>query len=341
MTIPLTDPFTTFVIRCLISCFLFIPSIFCKAQSVSDTIKDESFVTFFKNTLCKPPDIAHFSCSFRLLNVPAGYAAENTNVPHLYQWQYFEGARSGSNFFLRFLPSATATNATSTIGIRTIGQAGTKNYQVLDESVTYGYGTNKVQQSLSSTYKIVWQCLNLGVTTVKSESIVWKGKQFQGTCSIDEKPILGDLEVLDGRPQSLKLTKNGSPHPYKVYLYTYPDPPLSLGGYPAKIQTLSILAKDQEPSPLSEWNISSLILASQPLTTSFFEDAYFHGPRIHGTNIYSNEVFQTHAINGKQMVISLKPVSNDKLVWKRSIILSVCLLVLVIGPLLIYRRNIK
>ena len=121
----------------------------------------------------------------------------------------------------------------------------------------------------------------MGVGNLQPESIKWDDKTFTAKSVFDDF-ALGKLELSNGFPSKLSISTGKEL--YKLVQYTYPEPPLSLGGFPAKMAIFRV--KDGHLDEALEVIFYSIKLATNGLSADFFSASHFMGSNILHTNIH-------------------------------------------------------
>jgi hypothetical protein len=315
-----------------VSC-LFLPFVFAFETHAAPATDD--LVSFFKQALVLPPDVESFVGSARTLRLPAGLPGFALNVTNLSRVSFYEGARAGTNFFLRKItgPNAAPKPAPSEL---VAGRAGSNIYQLNSNLVTYSFGKTRIQEGVSDSFTLLSEFLSMGLINVEPKSVIWNGDHLTALDTRTGNQVFGELQLSNGLPSSLTIRKQERSRPYNVFVYSYPDPPRSRGGYPSKILVLNADGPGQEPTPLTEFEIVSLRLAAQPLSEEFFDSSRFKGSNIIHTNVFSNSVMFASTKAGKMLEVPTKEVPRDVLRRRKFVIFFVCLVILAAGPIIIF-----
>jgi hypothetical protein len=157
----------------------------CVSRGQQTTSSEKDLVEFFKSAITSPPDIEHFAAIQRTLRerkLPPGVRVPIPN-PTSRPPQFFGGARSGKNYFLREI---SATNALMNgAGSRLVaGRKGSKTYHFNLNTMTYtsdpsdSPSPNPLVASGEGFYAIVSQFLNMGLADIQAGSVSWNGNEF-------------------------------------------------------------------------------------------------------------------------------------------------------------------
>jgi hypothetical protein len=247
---------------------------------------ESELTTFFKNAVRSPLDVEHFTAAQRTLRertLPPQIRARVqslTNQPV----QTFEGARAGTNFYLRRLTSLGSP------GSMAIGRNGREMYHVNANTLTYTHDANTEANPLLISElgfrSVVEQFLNMGLAEIRQGSVVWDGLQFSAF-EADGTPIYGHLDLQDGIPSRLEIrTKKDAP-PKKAFSYAYPEPPLALSGFPSTIVIWSVFQDGLHP--WSELRLLNIKLSDSRLADNFFAKSRFVEKNIVYTNIINSD----------------------------------------------------
>jgi hypothetical protein len=239
---------------------------FSKADTAETT---NDLVTFFKQAMSSPPDVENYVVGQRVFG-------EGDTM-------FYNGARSGSNYFLKILSASNApVNLDQADAIA--GRSGSSAYWVSQNAVSYGIGSNGLTGNVEQNFFMAQQFLSMGISETAS-GVKWSNNTF--TATVWGHPRYGELSISNGIPSRLEISlAKGSP-PYKVVEYTYPDPPTALSGFPSKMKNSSTGPNGKLKS-FCEIQFYSIQLAARPLYSNFFASAQFIGPNILHTNVYSN-----------------------------------------------------
>lgn len=220
---------------------------------------------FFKASINSRPDVESFVVSQR----------DFKNDITL----FFAGAKSGTNFVLRMI---TDTNYLFDSSHQFIsGRSGSNAYELNRNAVSFGFGSNALTGGVEMDLDLTRQLLGMGVGDLKPESIQWKDNTFTAK-SIFNDFSSGNLELSNGLPS--KLSISGIKQLYKVVQYTYPNPPLSLAGFPEKLSVFGV--KGGHLNERLEIIFYSVKLATNESSEDFFSASHFIGSNILHTNIY-------------------------------------------------------
>jgi len=273
-----------------LTAFVLFLSVGAPANEKSPLLSPDDLTELFKKTISSPKEVEHFVGTQKTLREPSSTGAPNQSVVKIYAPRTFEGARSGSNFYLR--SRAKGTNAIAREwNPLVVGRVGINSYQMNQNTLTLtdelpeSSPTNPISVFAKSFRMIVNQFLNQGLGDVKSGSVVWTNNEFSGVLDSGES-IFGGLYLSNGLPSRLEVrrTKNGSP--YKVIAYEYPRLPGSLSGFPSR-STISTLSGGKL-HPDCELTLLEVQLASHPMPEDMFNAARLVRTNILYTNEYVN-----------------------------------------------------
>lgn len=264
---------------------------------------------------------------------------------------FFEGARSGSNYFLREVVLTNgAFHANSDFAI---GRDGLETYHLNPNSVTHTFdqsdsATPKHALLASSKvyFSLVSEILNMGLPSgIDPRGISWVDNDFTGLRYDNGLRVRGRLEVSNGYPCVLSIYSEQETRPYLAFRYMYPDPPSRLSGFPEKT-TLSRITGGVL-KPWMEVTLVDVRLAGDNETTKLFAKEQFISERIQHTHFYSNGILFTVSPEGKvykspkQPVVRLLGESTPDDKRRRSLL--VILLLVIAGPPVVYLlfRSVK
>jgi len=256
------------------------------AFSDAETSAPVDLVAFFKLALSSPPDIEHFEARQIELHAipvvgPAGKMIQMKPPP-----TDFQGARAGSNYFLQLV---SGTNReVSTLA----GRSGTEIYTFSPNSITHTFDAPAGDQNKGQLATIgaamsrpVSQFLNMGVSSVQFNTLVWKENEFD---ALDDKGrrLHGSLEISNNFPVRLVVTSPDDSDFCSAISYHYPDPPTAMGGFPDRM-VLSGKVTDGWEDDL-ELRLVVVKLAVKLLPEDFFNSAQFVDKKINHTLLESN-----------------------------------------------------
>ncbi len=292
----------------------------------------DDLVSFFKQAIKSPPAVEDFVGSARSLRVsdlaPTIRSGTNSQPPIFYQ-----GARAGTNFFLRMLGDSASAPANAPIGL-TVGRETTNVYEVNRNTVTYGIGNSPMEIPNNLSFNLLSHFLNMGLINVKPESVDWEDNTFHAL-DIRGGDIYGKLETSNDRPSSLKIARTKGGPPYKMYEYFYAEPATSLGGFPHRTEILTSI--DQGLAPLSEFELLSVHLAPEHLSNGFFAPLKFTGTNITHTNLYSNADLYVSLKDGRMRKVPTGPKEPPTIPSaRRRAIVFTLLVTLAAGPIIIF-----
>ncbi len=293
-----------------------------------DTQAPDDMVSFFKNALSSPPDVEQFIGRIRSLE-QLGPTAGLPKGRHLQPLQFFEGGRAGSNFFLRSVPDPDLPAKPPPVAIVS-GRAGSNVYQIGRNDVTYGIGTNSVVAANGAFFGLACQFLNMGLSDVRPETVVWSSNQFRAL-KFDGTPMSGELEISNKLPYRLSIRFGNPPARLKAYQYSYPDPVGQLAGFPS---TITILASSERGfKSTHEMELLAVHVAPRRLRDNFFNDSKFKTASVVTTNIFSNADLYITRSDG-QIVKSPVPLSVAAGYGKshKRVVAWICFAVLALVP---------
>jgi hypothetical protein len=271
---------------------LFAPFLSAVASDGVGAGVEVDLVAFFRAAVSRPPDVEYFAASQRNLRDVVLPARMRARVPTLTNGvMYFEGARSGTSFFLREVNPAAAPTNTATEQL-VVGRRDSENYHLNPNTLYYSHdapetaSSNTLVSSVSAFYSIANQFLSMGLGDVEAGSVKWDGNDFSGLRQ-GALPTYGHLEISNGRPVRLLMSAAKGKSPFKAITYEYPGERNNLDGFPSKIVIWALFSGSLQP--LSELRLANVKLSSQ-LPGSFFDRAKFVGPNIKYTNVFSNAV---------------------------------------------------
>lgn len=245
-------------------------------------------VAFFKQAMSSPPDIEKFVAKRTNLILPK-------SDPRLYE--YLEGALSGTNFYVHFLPDPgqpADSNHLGTISAR----VGSSTYELGGHGIVYGVGTNALTEDVRVQFSLTRQILCMGAGEIEPGTMVWNGDDFTAK-NVFGKNVHGSLQVSNNLPLRTEFFLAGEQLPYQTIEYTYGTSADSFAGYPASF--LINLKSTKGLLPIAEVEFKSVLLATQRLDPSFFSPSRLSGAVTY-TNAYSNEVFYASLSKSKRLV---------------------------------------
>jgi hypothetical protein len=262
-------------------------------------------VAFFKQAISSPLDVESFIAGERNLRsieelvqedqlVAQMPAMKNQKPPSLQESlqrakemqseQFYAGARAGSDFYLRFISSPSTPNIPGQ-DVSVFGRIGSLPYQVGQNNFIYGSGTNGFVQSIDTMFGVVSQFLDMGLGDIDPASVVWTGNQFTALDRFG-KSRYGELVVSNNLPFAIQVSKEKNSPAFKRIQYQYPNPPASLGGFPAKMTFFA--PSEGEYKPELEITMYAVQIADRRLPHGFFSDEPFKTAKIIYTNAYIN-----------------------------------------------------
>ena len=302
------------------------------SNAATNTPTPDDLVTFFKQTVKSPPDVEAFvgiARNLRTSDLPASFANKTFQ-----RETFYEGARAGTNFFLRRLNDrlSPAVDPSNTI----YGREATNIFLIYDTTITSAIGTNSKVIQNDLFFGLLSHFLNMGLIKIRPGSVEWENNQFHAA-DIHGEDIFGRLEVSNNLPVQLAIARTKGGSPYKEYKYFYPEPTTALSGFPRKVVLLT--SNGHGLSPLSEFELSSIHLAEKPLSNGFFSHLKYTGPTIMHSNLYSNADLYVSLENGNMMKVPILPreaASSAISVGRKRFILYVFLVTLAIGPIVVF-----
>jgi hypothetical protein len=268
-----------FGLSCL--CLFFISS-YSKADTTTQTTND--FVVFFKQAISSPPDIEQFVGAEKILHeisLPANVGPVQNVVIN------YVGARAGSNYFLKSFPG------TNKLRLSITGRSGNETYTFNANTLTHTFDPERSNQTnyTAATGRIVYnyvcQFLNMGLSDIRPDSVVWSGNEFKATTD-EGVPIHGTLETSNGLPSKLSLNYQNTVAVYRMISYAYSNSPTALDGFPLHI--LIWMKNSNGWIPDFELDLLSVKLATNQLTEEYFSSQQFASPSIRHENIESNGI---------------------------------------------------
>ncbi|HTV42419.1 MAG TPA: hypothetical protein VMF08_17760, partial [Candidatus Sulfotelmatobacter sp.] len=194
------------------------------------------------------------------------------------------------------------------------GRSGTVEYQCSQNAISYGFGSNALTEGIEVYYTMTRQFLDMGLAETEPESVKWQGDTFTAT-NRNGAFQYGELSISNGLPSRLEIAAAKGSSPYKVIDYTYPNPPSSFDGFPAKM----VISGESDGAfiPEVEMQFYSIHLAARPLPNNFFAATRFLTPNIVYTNIFSNSDVYAQFYNHKTAAMVKVPKSTpcDSLRW--------------------------
>lgn len=267
------------------------------AYSDNATNTSIDLIAFFKQAIDSPPDIEKCIVKRTRLRTDALLKKMIRKGTLVASNQYFEGALSGTNFFLRYVEDPgqpTVSNRLDSV----IGRSGSSAYQVGGHGVTYGTGENPFKTGVTVSFALTRQMLCMGVGEIEPGTVNWNDNQFTAT-NVLGKNLHGVLQISNNLPFRLEVSLAGDPQPYMEIQYKYATPADSFAGYPAKF--LISYKFNNGLEPLAEIEFKSVLLATQQLSPSFFSETQF-ADRVTYTNLFSNSDFYAFNVKTKQLV---------------------------------------
>lgn len=263
----------------------FFASFLCNVYAFAQT---NDLISFFKKAISSPPDISEFIVGQR-------------NIRQQSSFQFFEGARSGTNFFLRI-------NSDSNLpGYKfTAGRSKDTIYQLNQTSVSYGVGTNEFIAGTKVYFSLSSQFLNMGLADIAPDSVEWNSNSFRARNYAGQFRY-GELAISNNMPFVLTIY-NEKKFPLKTIEYIYPASQWELCGFPSRMTICSQAGNGLEP--VAEIAISHIQIATQSLSAGFFDESQFTNSATSHTHIYSNESLYVSDDNGKIIKIPDKTLKS-------------------------------
>ncbi|HWY32687.1 MAG TPA: sigma-70 family RNA polymerase sigma factor [Candidatus Acidoferrum sp.] len=268
-------------------------------------------VAFFKQAISSPLDVDSFIAGQHSLKsikelvqddklFAERLAEENKKTPNpqeslqkakdMQSEQFYAGARAGSDYYLRYISSPNTPNIPGQ-DVSVFGRTGSMPYQVGQNNFLYGSGTNAFVASIDSMFGLVRQFLDMGLGDIDPERVVWTGNQFTALDRFG-KSRYGELVVSNNLPFAIKVSMQKNSPVFKRVEYQYPNPPASLGGFPAKMTIFTL--SEGEYKPELQITLYAVHIADRRLPHGFFDDEQFKTAKILYTNAYLNsEVWGT------------------------------------------------
>jgi hypothetical protein len=249
-----------------------------------------NLVVFFKKAISSPPDVEKYVVSQRNI--------ERNSL------SYYVGARAGSNYFLQIGYSSNALSLGQ--GQLITGRSGTNAYDVGQNAVSFGFGSNGLTGSVQALFTLTRQCLDMGLAEIRPESVMWNDDTFTATNNHGNS-VHGKLITSNGVPARLEISN--STGAYKTVEYVYPDPPASFNGFPSKMLISGM--SGEKLIPQVEVFFYSVQLSKVPLADDYFSALQFIGPNIVHTNIYQDDKLYVQNRRG-QMVPAPDSVTRPR-----------------------------
>lgn len=299
-------------------------------------------VDFFYKAITAPPDVEHFVGTYKPLREPAVPTDARAQARVTFGVQTFEGARAGSNFYLRGVGQLLGKTNLAWDGM-VGGRAGSNSYQLNRNTLTRTTEmtdprhSNPVAGYAQGLYSLTLQFLNMGLGDVVPESVSWLGSEFSGKRT-GGSSVFGHLYVTNSLPVTLVLRSKRGEAPYKSISYTYPEPRHALGGFP---EVIIISNQSHDIShPAIEIQLHEVKLSLGKLPESFFKEDRFVGAHIQNTNIYSNgSRFALRKGGGVERLPSTGfGPANGGISHSRRALILIILAVMTCGLLLILKR---
>jgi len=290
--LPRTRPFSYLGI-CVALFFTFFAS---NAYPENLTNAPGDLLIFFKQAINSPPDIEKYVVKRTNLLLPA-----NVKQPGSTSFEYLEGALSGTNFFLQFLPDPDLpadTNALNNISVR----SGSSTFEIGGHGIIYGTGENGLTEDVKAQYQLSRQILSMGTEEIELGTVKWSGNDFTAK-NILGKDVHGSLLVSNNLPFRMELSLADKSFPYGAVEYTYATPEGSFAGYPSKFVKSINNDNGDGLKPLAEIKFKSVLLATQNLDAAFFSEDRF-ADRIRYTNVFSNSDYYVSKTKSKQLVMA-------------------------------------
>ena len=292
---------------------------FSKADIITQSTNDP--VDIFKKAISSQVNVDHIVAGEALVDkeIIAGAAKDSIYLDSKIHW--YEGACSGSNFFMRRISDPIDTNnVPGDPGLA--GQFTGKTYQYNKTALTYTTETtNPVADFSHSQRTILNEFLNMGLAYLAPASVIWNGNVVQATRD-DGTKMTGLLEISNGLPATLKINFSDGKTPSQIINYYYPDLVGSLDGYPAKM-IVSRLSKDVL-LPSMEFSIHDLQLSARCLPECIFDPSNYLSSGIRFTNVSSNGYYFSlgpHG-NGKPVRQEARPrtLNTTRSFWSRGMV---------------------
>ncbi len=298
------------------------------ADRVQPITRSDDFVLFFKEAVRSSPDIEYFSASQRILRRSGPPNRPVDQSKPLPLPMFYEGSLSGNNFYLR----RTTTNHAKGQG-RITGRAGSNSYQInqnthLQTSEPLNRNaTNPIAGFSDASYGVIRQIFNLGIGNMEAGSLVWEGNEFRAIRS-GSNLFYGRLEISNGLPSELLLSRERSGEPYKKCTYEYPVVLDALGGYPAKTVIWGVFAEGLRP--YLELTLNELKTATETIDQASFVGSRFVTTNVKFTTVYSNNRAYAVQADGRMSLLE-RPASGVPVRGKRGGVLVVIGLVTACG----------
>ncbi len=255
--------------------------------SLDEMQSHQDVSAFFKQALSNPPEVESFEASMNILWVPFKIP-KGLNLGNLVGTiQEFQGARAGSNWFLRCKTTELTT-----------GSVAGEDYLVTSDLLRVESNGewpgpapspgDRINHGDKSACGIPFQFLQMGLGELDAGTLTWKGDRFEGAYR-DGRKIYGQLEYSNGLPQKLTAYFRTKAAPIFEIVYDYPQPPMALSGFPRAMTICMESADGFKPSLLLE--LSSVHLPASPLAAEFFRPEQFLTTDVIYTNLLTESTF--------------------------------------------------
>jgi hypothetical protein len=258
---------------------------------------ETNLVAFFKQVIASPPDIERFVAKRTALQVPIeGSAGSNS-----FQFQYFEGALSGTNYYLHSIRDPALPADTNRLGI-IAARSGSSSYGIGGDGIIYAIGENMAVENVKANFVLSRQILCMGVGALEPDTVKWVGNEFTAR-NVVGKEVHGSLQISNNIPFRMEVGLVGEALPYMEIVYTYATPEDSFSGYPQNF-LISYRFNQGLMKPLAKVEFQSVLLAKQPLSATFFNEDRFRRFLVY-TNVYSNSDYYGTDVSNRLVKIDV------------------------------------
>ena len=307
------------VVACRLTLLVVMASTFPVSAQDQDrnTTSSNDLVLFFKDSIRISPNIEYFSARQRILRQPdtpssGGLFSRAADASTLPPPQMFEGKCSKGNFLLFYIKTNSQTGNLYT---NIVGRSEVQSYQINANTLVRsadGQGSSATNMAVllsDASLGMLRQFFNMGIGDMHAESVVWEGSEFKAARGSGVR-FHGLLTSSNGIPFELSLSEVQGGKPYKKCVYEYPNPPGSLGGYPARTVVWTMLSDGL--SPFLELNILKVQMAGAQIHDEAFNAALFVTTNTLYTAIYSNGSRYQLGTNGQMIMTTNEALGTQK-----------------------------
>lgn len=300
-------------------------------------------IAFFKDAICLPPDVDHFSARQRVLRIETspssgGLFSWSGSASELPPPVIYDGKWSKGKFVLFCITTNSQSGGMTT---NIIGRSSDYSYQINENTLVRSAdtespnSTNMAVRLSDASFDTIKQFFNMGIGDLELGSVVWKGNEFEAKRSKGLR-FFGQLATTNGLPYELNLSKERGGKPYKKCSYEYSKPPGSLGGFP--LRTIISTMSPDGLSPFLELTILDFKAAKTPIPNEDFIPNGFVTTNTRFTVIYSNGSRYMLDTNGQMIKSEAQAANRNKVVFPR-IVIACFGLVTVVG--ILFARKIS